>query len=56
MIFDINGREVSDLVNEMLDAGVYNVTFDASSLVSGLYFCRLSVGRFTDTKKMIFIK
>lgn len=55
-IFDINGREVSDLVNEMLDAGVYNVTFNASRLVSGLYFCRLSAGSFTDTKKLILIK
>lgn len=55
-IYDINGREVSDLVNELLDAGAYNISFDASSLTSGLYFCRISANNFTDTKKMILIK
>lgn len=55
-IFDINGRVVSELVNELLNAGDYDISFDASSLSSGLYFCRLSAGSFTDTKKMILIK
>jgi hypothetical protein len=55
-IYDINGREVSDLVNKLLDAGAYNISFDASSLTSGLYFCRISANNFTDTKKMILIK
>jgi len=55
-IFDINGMVVSELVNELLNAGDYDISFDASSLSSGLYFCRLSAGSFTDTKKMILIK
>jgi hypothetical protein len=55
-VFDIMGREISNLVNEKQNAGTYEVTFDASSLSSGVYFYRLETGNFTDTKKLMVIK
>ncbi|MBX7046735.1 MAG: T9SS type A sorting domain-containing protein [Ignavibacteria bacterium] len=55
-VYDISGREVSSLINEVKDAGYYSVQFDAKSLSSGTYFYKLTEAEFTQTKKMILIK
>ncbi len=55
-VFDVSGKEVAVLVNEELNAGVYNVDFDASNLASGTYFYRMVTGGFSDVKKMILVK
>jgi hypothetical protein len=63
-VYDVLGREVQTLVNEYKPAGTYEVTFDGSSLSSGLYFYRIIVSDpssssghgFTDVKKMLMIK
>jgi hypothetical protein len=56
VVYDILGREVKVLVNEYKKAGTYNITFDGSSLASGLYFYRLTAGDFSGTKKMVLVK
>jgi hypothetical protein len=55
-VFDMMGSEVSNIWNNFLSAGAYNVEFDASELASGVYFYRITAGDFTDTKKMILVK
>jgi hypothetical protein len=55
-VYDITGREVQTLVNESLKPGTYEVSFDGSSLNSGVYFYKLVTEGFTETKKMILIK
>jgi hypothetical protein len=55
-VFDVLGREVALLVNEMRPAGVYTVRWDASSLSSGVYFYRLGAGDYFETRKMVFAK
>jgi photosystem II stability/assembly factor-like uncharacterized protein len=55
-IYDISGREVVQLVNEVKTAGSYSVKFNGSNLSSGVYYYSLSAGSFTETKKMILIK
>ena len=59
-LFDMSGREVATLVNEVKTAGYYTVSFNASStaggLSSGVYFYRLNAGEFSVTKKMMLIK
>jgi cyclomaltodextrinase / maltogenic alpha-amylase / neopullulanase len=63
-IFDVLGREVATLVNELRPAGAYTVRWDASLLPSGVYFYRLHVGDvstggtrgFVETRKMILAK
>jgi hypothetical protein len=55
-IYDILGKEVATLVNEILQAGTYEVKFDGSTLNSGVYFYKLQTGDFVDVKKMILIK
>lgn len=55
-VYDILGNEVATLVNEEKPAGKYKVSFDASSLSSGIYFYRLTAGSFIGVRKMILIK
>jgi hypothetical protein len=55
-IYDILGKEVTTLVNEQLQPGSYEATFDASGLPSGTYFYKIQAGGFTATKKMILVK
>ncbi len=55
-IYDILGNEVTTLVNEERPSGNYEVSFDAASLSSGIYFYRLQAGNFLETKKMILMK
>ncbi len=55
-IFDVLGNEVLTLANSQKSVGNYEVTFNASSLPSGIYFYQLIAGNFVETKKMILIK
>jgi hypothetical protein len=55
-VYDINGKEVAVLVNESLQPGIYEVTFDGSGLTSGVYFYKLQAGEFSVTKRMVMIK
>jgi photosystem II stability/assembly factor-like uncharacterized protein len=56
VIYDILGKEISTLINEALQSGSYEVTFDGSNLTSGIYFYRLTAGDYVTTKKMMMIK
>ena len=60
-VYDILGREVAILANEMQNAGEYVVKFDGSRFASGMYFYRLDATasngkRFSETKKMDLLK
>jgi hypothetical protein len=50
------GAEVAELVNDVLPAGRYEVTFDASDLPSGTYIYRMLAGEFTATQRMTLSK
>jgi hypothetical protein len=47
---------IAELVNGMREAGIHEVTFDASQLASGLYFYRIEAGDFSAVEKMILMK
>jgi len=55
-VFDALGREIAVLLNEEVNAGTYNISFNAVKYPSGVYFYRLSAGSFTETKKMVLVK
>ncbi len=55
-VFDINGREVSRLLEGWLGAGSHEVVFDGSGLSSGVYFCTLTADGFSATQKMALVK
>lgn len=56
IIFDVLGRVVTILVNELLKPGIYNVVWNATSLSSGVYFYKLEYGNTSQTQKLILIK
>lgn len=55
-IYDPLGKEVSSLVNETKQAGIYEDEFNASDLSSGIYYYTLQAGSFRETKKMILLR
>ncbi|MBT8386797.1 MAG: T9SS type A sorting domain-containing protein, partial [Ignavibacteria bacterium] len=54
-IYDVLGNEISTLVNEELQNGSYEYSFEAIDLTSGIYFYKLKTGSFVETKKMILL-
>jgi len=56
VVYDVLGKEIATLVNEVKGAGEYRVDFNASSFTNGVYFYKLTTGNFSQTKKMILIK
>jgi len=55
-IYNVLGKEVSELVNESKSAGTYEVEFNASSFSSGIYYYTLNAGNYSATNKMILMK
>lgn len=55
-IYDVSGRFVANLVNNELQAGVYETEIEASNLSSGVYFYKMNTGSFSETRKLVVIK
>ena len=55
-VYDLVGREVSTLVNEVLKPGNYGRVFDARDLSSGVYLCQLRAGHFVQTRKLVLVR
>jgi hypothetical protein len=55
-VYDMLGKEVAVLNDNIMKAGNYEIKFDASELPSGTYFYRIKTSKFTDVKKMILVK
>ncbi|MEJ2637291.1 MAG: CARDB domain-containing protein [Calditrichia bacterium] len=55
-IFDLFGRKVETLVDEIQLPGYQSLHFDAGKLASGVYFYRLQAGSFHATKKLLLLK
>lgn len=55
-VYDGLGKFVTELVNQPLKSGKYEVEWNALNMPSGVYFYKLTTGSFTETKRMILIK
>jgi hypothetical protein len=55
-VYDLLGREIKSIVNNVLTTGKYTFEFDGSNLASGVYFYRLVAGEFTSVKRMVLVK
>jgi aminopeptidase N len=55
-VYDLNGKEISTLVNEKQNSGFYEVQFDGSKYSSGVYYYKLTSGNFIETRSMILVK
>lgn len=56
IVYDILGKEVQKLVNDIQTAGIHSVVFNGDNLSSGVYFYSLNFEGRTTVKKMILIK
>jgi len=55
-VFDLLGNEITTLVKEKKQPGIYEVNFNADGLASGVYIYKLTAGKFTSSKKLILLK
>ncbi|MEO7357599.1 MAG: T9SS type A sorting domain-containing protein [Ignavibacteria bacterium] len=55
-VYDLIGREVMSLVNEIKEAGSYVVSLNGSNLSSGIYYYKITAGSYEQVRKMILIK
>ena len=56
IVYNLLGEEVSILVNKELSAGIYEYTWNAGKLSSGIYIYRLITNKFISTKKMVLLR
>ena len=56
VVYDLLGRQVASLVNQVKEPGSYKVNFNASNLPSGIYTYSIKSGNFVQSKKMMLLK
>jgi parallel beta-helix repeat protein len=55
-VFNVLGQPVTTLVNEYMEAGYHEVLFSGDELASGVYYYRISAGKFINVKKMLLVR
>jgi hypothetical protein len=55
-VYDMTGKLISQIVNQNLNAGYYEVEWNASAYASGVYYYKLSGQNFSEVKSMVLIK
>ena len=55
-VYDVQGKQVAELLNQDLAAGTHRVLFDAGALSSGVYFYKLQTNTGSEIKRMLLLK
>ena len=55
-LYDVSGRLVRTLVDEDHEPGYHTFALSADGLASGVYFCRMASGQFTESRKLLLLK
>lgn len=55
-VYDIIGNEIAELINNYQTAGKYNIAFDGKNLSNGVYIYKLTVGNYSQARKMLLLK
>ena len=55
-VYNLQGREVTTLINSNLKAGYHSVVWDANSYASGVYFVKMVAGKYVNTQKLMLVK
>ena len=55
-VYNLLGQSVAILTSGYKDAGIYNLTWDASDASSGVYFLQADVEGLTETQKLMLVK
>ena len=56
IIYDINGKQIDILYDQMIKEGYYNINWDGNDLASGVYFVNMISGNYNSVQKMILLK
>ena len=56
LVYNMQGREVSTLIDTKMSAGYHAVAWNASSLSSGIYFLKMVAGEYVGTQKLMLVK
>jgi uncharacterized lipoprotein YddW (UPF0748 family) len=56
VVYDLLGREVAVLVDDFMPTGSYTITWNAGSVASGVYLCRMTAGGFAATRRMVLLR
>ncbi len=55
-IYNLQGREVSTLIDANMEAGYHSAVWNASSHASGMYFVKMHAGNYISTQKLMLVK
>ena len=55
-VFNVAGQKIDTLVDDVMNAGHHNITWDASGFSNGVYFYTVEAGEFSKTMKMTLLK
>jgi len=55
-IFDITGRLTDKIVEKKMSAGTYKAVWNGTDKPSGIYFCKMTAGKYTKTIRMVMVK
>lgn len=55
-LFDVTGRLINELLDEYQEMGIHEATFDMNELPQGIYFVKLEIGAYKETRKIILVK
>jgi hypothetical protein len=55
-LYDVAGRVVRELADKEFEPGYHEIPLRADGLATGVYFCRMTSGNFTETRKLLLLK
>jgi hypothetical protein len=55
-VYDVLGRKVGTLVDDVMPQGTHSARWDAGGTPSGIYFVQMSAKTFRDVKKVVLLK
>jgi hypothetical protein len=55
-VFNMLGQEIATLVNQEMNPGIYRATWDGSGFSSGIYYCRMQAGSYSEIRKLVLLR
>lgn len=55
-VYDVNGKEIAELINKEKQSGAHSIEFNGANLSSGVYYYKLTAGDYSQVRKMILVK
>jgi hypothetical protein len=56
VIFELTGKQIASLINELLSPGYHSINWNADNHPSGMYFITMIAGDYVNTQKLMLVK